>query len=114
MENQTTKPVAACGLYCGACPKYKSGKCPGCRANEKASWCDIRRCCMEHNYTSCADCTEYANVKECKKFNNFIGRIMGVIFNSDRSACIYRIRETGHEAFALEMDKQGLKSIKKK
>ena len=27
--------VAACGLYCGACKKYRMGKCTGCHENEK-------------------------------------------------------------------------------
>lgn len=31
------KLVAACGLYCGACHKFLTGKCPGCKENEKAS-----------------------------------------------------------------------------
>jgi hypothetical protein len=114
MENNTTKPVAACGLYCGACGKFKNGKCPGCRTNEKASWCDIRRCCIEHNYTSCADCTDFANPKECKKFNNLIGKIIGVITNSDRSACVRRIQEVGYESFANEMEEKGWHSLKRR
>ena len=106
--------VAACGLYCGACRKFKKGKCAGCRGNEKASWCNIRKCCIERNYTSCADCTEFAHLKDCKKFNNFMGKVIGVIVNSDRFACIYRIREIGHESFALEMEDKGLQTIKRK
>lgn len=39
MEKQN---VAYCGLYCGACQSYTKGKCPGCDANEKATWCEIR------------------------------------------------------------------------
>jgi len=39
MGNITTdiNNIAACGLHCGACRKFLSGKCPGCRNNEKAS-----------------------------------------------------------------------------
>lgn len=48
--------VAYCGLYCGACRKWKKGKCPGCYHNEKASWCEIRKCCRENDYATCADC----------------------------------------------------------
>jgi hypothetical protein len=114
MENKELKPVAACGLYCGACRKYKTGKCVGCLDNEKNSWCDIRKCCIEHGYVSCADCTEFADLKKCKKFNSFMGKVMSVMFNSDRFACIYRIREVGHEAFACEMDEKGLQTIKRK
>lgn len=108
------KTVAACGLYCGACRKYMNGKCAGCRGNEKASWCGIRTCCIEHGYTSCADCRDFADLKECGKFNNFIGKVMGVLLNSDRFACIYRIREIGYEAFASEMEGKGVQTIKRR
>lgn len=40
--------VAYCGLYCGACKSHRKGKCPGCRENSKATWCEIRKCCQEH------------------------------------------------------------------
>ena len=114
MESKKSEFVAACGLYCGACGRYKKGKCTGCRENEKLSWCGIRQCCIEHNYDSCADCQDFENLKDCKKFNNFMGKVMGVIMNSDRFACIYRIREIGHEPFAIEMDEKGLQSIKRR
>ena len=60
----STEYIAACGLYCGACRKYLNGKCPGCKQNEKATWCKIRQCCIEKEIHSCADCT--MNVKDCK------------------------------------------------
>ena len=113
MEFSELNLVAACGLYCGACGRYKKGKCEGCRDNEKATWCGIRSCCVEKNYNSCADCIEYTDLKKCKKFNNFMGKIMGVIMNSDRFACIYRIREIGHKSFAIEMNSKGLQAIKR-
>lgn len=106
--------VAACGLYCGACRKLKNGKCPGCLKNEKASWCGIRKCCIDNNYQSCADCTTYSNIKDCKKFNNFMGKIIGVILNSNRLGCINRIGEVGYENYAKEMDEKGLQTLKRR
>ena len=38
------KLIAKCGLYCGACNSYITGKCPGCNENVKATWCKIRNC----------------------------------------------------------------------
>ncbi|MDR2928442.1 MAG: DUF3795 domain-containing protein [Cytophagaceae bacterium] len=114
MENKKLKTIGACGLYCGACRKYQSGKCPGCHDNENVSWCDIRKCCIERNITSCADCTDFSDLKACRKFNNFMGKVMGVLLNSNRFACIYRIREIGHEAFAAEMDEKGLQTLKRR
>lgn len=55
MENHN---VAYCGLYCGACKSQLKGKCPGCYGNEKATWCEIRKCCNEHGYATCADCLD--------------------------------------------------------
>jgi len=95
--------VAYCGLYCGACRGYLKGKCPGCSDNEKARWCKVRACCSENGYRSCAECVVYEDPHECKKFHNFISRIVGFVLSSDRRACIYRIREVGADVFAKEM-----------
>ncbi|WP_347281780.1 hypothetical protein [uncultured Alistipes sp.] len=85
-----TSEIAACGLFCGACPQKSRGKCPGCRDNEKAVW------------QSCADCTTTTSDK-CKVFNNFYAKLFSFIFRSDRQGCVGRIREVGYEAFAEEM-----------
>lgn len=102
--------IAYCGLYCGACRSYLKGKCPGCAGNMKATWCAIRQCCKEHGFTSCADCNLMA-LNDCKKFNNFVGKVFGFIFNSDRAACIAAIKEKGADAFALDMAHSGRQSI---
>src|SRR5512133_3501151 len=101
-----SKLIAYCGLYCGACGSYLKGKCPGCDKNEKASWCKIRECCRENNFKSCADCDK-TDLADCKKYNNFMSRIIGVVLNSDRSACIRLIRQTGYDEFAMEMARSG-------
>jgi hypothetical protein len=108
-----TNLIAYCGLYCAACRSHISGKCPGCRENVKASWCQIRKCCKESNLQSCAGCN-LANVNDCNKFNNFISRIFAFIFKSDRAACIQNIREKGYNAFAVDMARNKMQSIKRK
>jgi hypothetical protein len=95
--------IAACGLYCGACKKYLRGSCPGCAANQNATWCSVRSCCGQRGYKSCADCTEFSNLKDCKKYNNWIARAFGLIFRSNRAACIALIREQGYPVFAADM-----------
>ena len=105
--------VAFCGLYCGACKKYLSGSCPGCHENNKASWCKIRSCNMEHGYTSCANCKDFANPMDCKKFNNFFSKFFALIFKSDRAACIAKIKELGYDGFAAYMTENGLQSIRR-
>ena len=103
----TGQPIAAGGLFCGTCRRFVKGSCPGCRANEKAAaWCKVRACCLEHGWSSCAECT-LMPLAECRKFNSFIGKVFQVVFRSDRRGCIERIREVGAEAFAREMTLAG-------
>ena len=117
-----TKMIAACGLYCGACKKYRMGKCPGCHENEKASWCKIRKCCIEKGFHTCAGCERLRvgerssgmmDVKDCRLHNNLIGKFFAFVFRSNRPACIRYIRENGEQAFAEEMTKRGEQTMRK-
>ena len=105
--------VGYCGLYCGACRAYLRERCPGCHDNAKAGWCKVRTCCMERQYASCADCTDYADARDCAKFSNFVARVFGFIFRSDRAACIQQIRELGLQAHAEKMAASGRQSIRR-
>jgi len=105
--------VAYCGLFCGACKKYLSEKCPGCHGNEKASWCTVRSCCMEMKIASCAECSEFPDPRGCKKFNNFFSKLFGLIFRSDRAACIACIRKDGLEAYAARMAEAKLQTLRR-
>ena len=108
------KLIAYCGLYCGACKRYLKEKCPGCFKNERAQWCKIRQCCIERAYVSCADCRDYKNANDCTKFNNVLSRFFGFIMNSDRQACVRRLKAVGAMKYAEEMASQGIPSIKKR
>ncbi len=108
----TSELVARCGLYCGACKKYQKGSCPGCQGNEKATWCKVRTCCLEHDYSSCAMCDDFPDPQRCKKFNNFFSRIIGFVLRSDRRACILQIKESGLDEHARRMAELGRPSIK--
>ncbi|MDE6523568.1 MAG: DUF3795 domain-containing protein [Muribaculaceae bacterium] len=103
--------IAACGLYCGACRKYLSEKCPGCHENEKATWCKIRLCVKDHGFHTCAECNK--DVTKCKIYSNLIGKLFALIFRSDRAACIRYIREHGEQAFAEEMARRKCQTMKK-
>lgn len=115
MEKQieiNKEQVAFCGLYCAACRQYLKGSCPGCLKNEKAQWCKVRSCCLEKGYSSCADCT--TNVADCKKFSNFVSKMFAFFFNSDRKACIERIKTVGREEYAKEMAGMRLQTLRKR
>lgn len=104
--------VAYCGLYCGACGKYLRGRCEGCHHNTKAAWCKVRSCSIERHYSSCADCVEYSDVKECRKFNNAISKVIGFVLRSDRAACVTQIRNLGLQGHAEKMASLGRPSIR--
>lgn len=105
--------VAYCGLYCGACKRYLQDKCPGCHDNQKAGWCKVRSCNIEHQYASCAECAEFQDPNACKHFNNFISRIFALVFRSNRAACIRQIRELGLQGHADKMSGLGFQSLKR-
>jgi hypothetical protein len=105
--------TAYCGLYCGACGAYRRKRCPGCHENKRAGWCKVRACCLENGYSTCADCRIVAEPRDCKKFNNFISKLFGLIFSSDRRACILQIREIGLPAHADRMAALQLHTIKR-
>ena len=111
---EKTKLIAYCGLYCGECSKYKKGKCPGCSENTKASWCKIRSCGIENNLSSCSECKEHKNVKDCKKYHNKIARVIEFFSGTDRSKCIEMIKNKGSENFVAYMETNKIMSIKKK
>lgn len=105
--------VAFCGLYCKNCSKFKNGKCPGCEMNEKASWCTIRKCCIEKNIQNCAYCDEFVNLTDCKKYNNVFAKVIQFVTNTDRELCIQMIRENGVQSFIRHMDIIGKMSLPK-
>ncbi len=108
------KLVAYCGLYCGACGSYLKGRCPGCHENTKASWCKVRSCCAENGYASCANCSVYSDPNECKLFNSFISRAIGLVLNSNRQACVMQIRRVGLDEHAALMTKRKRQTIPRK
>ena len=105
--------VAYCGLYCGACGKYLKEKCLGCHQNEKATWCTVRSCCIERKYTTCAECSEYPDARDCGKFNNFMSKLIGILLRSDRSACIKQIKQLGVEGHAKNMAQNKRQTIRR-
>jgi hypothetical protein len=105
--------VACCGLYCGACGKYLKETCDGCAKNAKATWCKVRSCCQGKGIASCADCKEFADVSKCKKFNNVFSKLFGLVFGSDRKACVDLIGKEGYGDYAKLMAADRAHSIKK-
>lgn len=105
--------IAFCGLYCGECRSYKKGSCKGCKENTKATWCKIRKCNIEKNTSNCSECTDFNNLNECKLLNNFIGKVFGFIFKTDRVGSLEYIKKAGAIRYAEEMTANHTMSLKK-
>ena len=111
--------IAYCGLYCKACPSFTSGKCEGCRGNSAKcavvyKSCQVRPCCIENGFFTCADCTIYTSVKECKKYNPLLLKIASWIESSNRSKAIEMIKEKGRAEFLAFMEERNWVIIKTK
>jgi hypothetical protein len=106
--NKDENLIAHCGLYCGACPSFKSGKCEGCRGTSSKcavlyKQCKVRPCCADNGFFTCADCTIYASTKECKKYNPLLLKIASWVESSDRSKAIEMIKTKGRAEFLAFM-----------
>ncbi|MDR0796262.1 MAG: DUF3795 domain-containing protein, partial [Tannerella sp.] len=66
--------------------------------------CKVRPCCIENGFFTCADCTIYASVKECKKYNPLLLKIASWVERSDRSKAIEMIQTKGRAEFSVFME----------
>jgi hypothetical protein len=100
--------LAYCGLACSNCGMYLKGKCSGCHSDKPMNRnCKMKACASERQYNTCADCTEFRNLKDCRKLNNLVANFFGFIFRTNRIGNLYRIREVGFELFIEEKRKEG-------
>jgi hypothetical protein len=111
--------IAYCGLYCKACPSFTAGKCDGCRGNSAKSAivykkCQVKPCCVENGFFTCADCTKYGSTRDCKKYNPLLLRIASWIENSSRGKAIEMIKEKGRAEFVAYMTDRNWVIIKTK
>ncbi len=97
------KMVAYCGLVCSDCGAFKKLKCHGCHSDKPMYRnCRVKKCAVDNNYSTCAECTEFEDLRGCRKLNNFVSKLMGLIFRTDRIGNLNRIREIGLEKFRVE------------
>ena len=102
--------VAQCGLVCTNCGMYIKGKCLGCFGGKPMnSNCHVKRCNQENEHTSCADCCQFNNLKQCGKLNNVVSKFFGFVFGTNRIGNLNRIREVGYEQFKEERARTGKK-----
>ena len=108
--------IAYCGLYCKECILLKSGKCAGCRGNATTGYkkCQVKPCCVENGFFTCADCTICASVKDCKKYNPLLLRFAAWVESTSRRKAIEMIKEKGRADFLAYMTERNWVTIKTK
>lgn len=94
--------LACCGLICSQCGAFTRGRCKGCHSPKPMhSRCLVKKCVIEKGYQSCADCSDFTDLRNCKKLNNFVSMLFGFIFRSNRIANLLEIRRSGLEKFRI-------------
>ncbi len=92
--------LAYCGLVCSGCGAFTRDKCKGCHSPKPMhSRCLVKKCASEKGFVSCADCAVFPDLKDCKKLNNFVSKLFGLVFRSDRIGNLRKIRDTGLDEF---------------
>ena len=105
-----SKVIGACGLVCSNCGALRHGRCGGCHSEKPMfSCCPVKACTIEKGYATCADCTAFPDLKQCRKLNSFVPRLFSLIFRTDRKANLYRIRDVGLDVFRAERRASGRK-----
>lgn len=111
--------ISYCGFYCNACPKYKKGKCLGCKGENSQcavgyKACKVRPCCIEKEISSCAYCNEYKSVKDCKIYNPFMIKLGQFLTKTSRRKGIEMIKEKGEAEFLKHMANKNWVTFKNK
>jgi hypothetical protein len=109
--------VSYCGFYCGACPKFIKKECEGCKGDTPKcavgyKSCQVRPCCIENEFSSCAECSKYESTKECKIYNPLMIRFGQFITRTNRSLGIEMIKGKGESAFIKYMIDKNWVTIK--
>ena len=104
-ENEKDVIVAHCGLVCSECGAFKKSKCKGCHGGKPMFRnCPIKKCNLDHQRTTCADCTEVQELADCGKLNNLISKFFAMVFHTNRIENLNTIRKVGLEQFKTSQD----------
>lgn len=105
----TVVELGCCGAYCRTCKVFAAKACKGCKIGYEngerditKAKCSIKRCCMEKQLFSCADCPEYDECPTIQEFHNH----QGYKYGKYKQAIEY-IRANGYEKFFQLADAWG-------
>ncbi len=114
-----TSLISYCGFYCGACKKFTDKECEGCKGESALcavgyEACKVRPCCIENGFNTCADCTKYESVKDCKIYNPILIRFGQFITRTNRRKGVEMIKEKGESEFLQFMIDKNWVTVKTK
>ena len=102
-NNRQEVIIAYCGLACSNCGMYIRKKCLDCHSNKPMNQnCKIKKCAISKKFTTCAECKDFQDLRDCKKLYNFVSRFFGFIFHTNCIGNLNRIREIGLNKFKEE------------
>ncbi len=104
--------IAPCGLFCSNCRKFEQGRCAGCQVEAPFAGCPVRKCVVAKGLITCAECPDFPSgrdFRECPKLNNFLSKLMAVVFRSDRPGALAMLRDQGRDVYL--QDKRTTKRI---
>ena len=100
--------VAPCGVYCWACPSFKSS-CNGCGSEDKnqkrkSKWsCKIRVCCFENkNFNFCYECEEFPCKEYSKKLSESHKGDKKFKYRHELPSNLKRIKKVGLQTWLIE------------
>jgi hypothetical protein len=104
---ESSAELAYCGLVCSNCGAMRHGNCQGCHSPKPMhSRCLVKKCAMAKDISCCAECKEFPELRDCRKLNNFVSKIFGVIFRSNRIGNLETIRDVGTTVFLANCSKK--------
>jgi hypothetical protein len=108
MIQKIPDPLAPCGVYCKACPSFKTS-CNGCGSENKnqkrkSKWsCKIRVCCFEkNNFNFCYECEIFPCKDYRKKLSDSHKGDKKFNYRHELPKNLKRIKKIGKQDWAIE------------
>ena len=108
MKQRIPDSIAPCGVYCEACPSFKTS-CNGCGSENKnqkrkSKWsCKIRVCCFKkNNFSFCYECERFPCKEYSKKLSESHKEDKKYQYRHELPKNLMRIKKIGIEKWLKE------------
>jgi hypothetical protein len=59
----------------------------------------VKKCATGKGIECCGTCGDFPDLRDCRKLNNFVSKVFGFVFRSNRIGNLEAIRQAGVAAF---------------